>query len=226
MEDIIQVRAPGVNFYVLREEQQLYLIDGGFVFGWHFLQKALSRKGWEGLRIDGIFLTHGHLDHTWNIVRLQERTGAWVAGPASDELHYQGRYPYRGWSKVCGWLERQGREVLGYMPFKVDKPLVGGETFDVWGGLEAIHLPGHTVGHMGYYCRSRGLLFSGDLFASYGFYPHWPPGILNLCPELIGSSREKVLSLDPTGVLPNHGDCASPEVHLERFKKLPPKGSR
>ncbi len=31
MEDILQVRAPGLNFYVLRDSEGLYLIDAGFL---------------------------------------------------------------------------------------------------------------------------------------------------------------------------------------------------
>lgn len=47
------------------------------------------------------------------------------------------------------------------------------------GGLRAVHLPGHTAGHTGYFCESRRLLFCGDLFASYGQLSHRPPAVFN-----------------------------------------------
>ena len=38
-----------------------------------------SGLGWSGIK--AIFLTHGHLDHTGNLARLKEWTGAPVLGP-------------------------------------------------------------------------------------------------------------------------------------------------
>ena len=52
-------------------------------------------------------------------------------------------------------------------------------------GLRVVHLPGHTLGHCGFYSRAHDLLFSGDLFASYFFNVHLPTRILNSAPELI-----------------------------------------
>ncbi len=64
------------------------------------------------------------------------------------------------------------------------------------------------------------ILFTGDLFASYGTFTHSPPAIFNDRPELIASSVRLALTLNPERVLPNHGDAAPPEVHLVRLKKL------
>src|SRR5690606_16329915 len=95
-----------------------------------------------------------------------------------------------------------------------------GDLLEVWNGLRVIHLPGHTAGHSGLYCESRKLLFSADLFASYARFTHLPPRILNVDSREISLSLTKALSLDLTGVLPNHGDHASPEIHLERLRRL------
>jgi hypothetical protein len=50
-EDLLQIRSLGVNFYVLRDAEGLYLIDGGFVGGRHLLRRALKKRGWSGERI-------------------------------------------------------------------------------------------------------------------------------------------------------------------------------
>ena len=224
MDDILQVRAPGYNFYVLKDGHALYLIDGGFIGGGWFLRRRLKMMNWQDLTIAGILVTHGHLDHILNLDRLKKRTGAWIAAPRGDALHYQGRYPYRGLSKVCGWLETLGRRALRYKMAAIDRYLDDGDVIDIWGGLEAVHLPGHTIGHLGFYSRRRQLFFSGDLFASYGIAPHWPPAIFNSCPALIENSRRKLLGYKPRGVYPNHGDRASPHIHLQRLTRLKKAG--
>lgn len=219
-ETILQVRAPAANFYVLRAEDGLYLLDGGFIGGGWLLDRALRHHGWRQEPIRGIIVTHGHLDHILNIARLAEQSGAWVAAPILDREHYAGCYPYRGIARVCGSLEAVGRVLLGYREFKVDRWLEDGSELAVWRGLTAVHLPGHTDGHLGFYCEDLRLLFCADLFASFGRIAHQPPAIFNSCPDKMPDSLEKALSLDLAGVLPNHGDKALPAEHLTRLRKL------
>lgn len=44
-EDLLQIRAPGVSFYVLRDSKGLYLIDGGFIGGRRELRRELKKQG-------------------------------------------------------------------------------------------------------------------------------------------------------------------------------------
>lgn len=222
-DDILQVRAPALCFYVLRGGDGLYIIDVGFVGGRLLLRRALRRRGWDHLPIRGILVTHGHLDHVLNVEALARESGAWVDAPRLDAEHYLGRYPYAGISRVCGALEAAGRVLFRYKPFAVGRLLDDGDEIDVWRGLEVVHLPGHTVGHVGFYCRELRLLFGGDLFASYRWAAYPPPAIFNSRPELIPASIDRALALDPLGILPNHCDCASPEEHLRRLRRLQAK---
>lgn len=89
--DILQVKAPALNFYVLRDASGLYLIDGGFIGGRLLLRAALRRRGWEKEPIRGIIVTHGHLDHILNVAPVAEESGAWIAAPKLDETHFAGR---------------------------------------------------------------------------------------------------------------------------------------
>jgi glyoxylase-like metal-dependent hydrolase (beta-lactamase superfamily II) len=209
-----------VNFHVLKDESGLVLLDAGFVGGWRSLREALAKRGWEAEPIRGILLTHGHLDHTLNVARLAEETGAWIAAPRLDDDRYLGKAKSRGWSRVTGVLEGIGRPLLGFRPFTPNRPIDDGDEIDAWGGLRAVHLPGHTEGHTGYYCETRKLLFCGDLFASFGRWSHFPPAILNAVPSQMAESVHKALSLDLTGVIPNHADGAEPEEHLRRLRVL------
>lgn len=219
-DDILQVRAPALCFYVLRGDDGLYVIDGGFVGGRALLRRAFRRRGWDQLPIRGILVTHGHLDHVLNVSRLAREFGAWIAAPRLDADHYLGRYPYEGPARVCGVLEAAGRAIFRYAPFAVDRWLDDGGEIAIWRGLTAVHLPGHTIGHMGFHCPGLRLLFSGDLFASYRWGAYPPPAILNSYPGLMPSSFDKALSLDLTGIRPNHCDRSPPEVHLQRLRRL------
>jgi len=95
-DDVLQVRSAGVNFYVLRDSDGLYLIDSGFIGGRSHLINALQLKGWANEPIVGILITHGHLDHILNVVQIAKEFGAWIAAPQLDVTHYQGCPVYYG----------------------------------------------------------------------------------------------------------------------------------
>ena len=218
--DLLQVRGFGVCLYALRQGKEIVLVDSGFIGASAMLGRDLKRAGWDRCRITGIILTHGHLDHCLNAFRFAREFGAWVAAPRLDEAHVAGRYPYSGSARVCGFLEACGRRLFGYQPPLDVEWYDPGHVFDVFGGLEAIPLPGHTAGHSGLYCAGRRLLFCGDLFASFWWSCHLPPAILNSLPEEIPASLGRALELAPDGALPAHCDRASPEIHLERLRRL------
>lgn len=218
--DFYTVHSCGVNFHVLCDGDGLYLIDAGFLCARRYLQRALVEMGWERKPIRGIVLTHGHFDHIANVTSVVRETEAWVAGPRLDASHYAGRAKYSGWGQVTGWLEAAGRSFFDFQPFVPDRLLDDGDRLDIWHGLRVVHLPGHTAGHSGYYCEKNGYLFTGDLFASYERFSHVPPAIFNVDREGLIASIDTALSLQPSGVIPNHGDGAAPEVHLKRMKAL------
>lgn len=219
-DDLLQIRSLGVNFYVLRDSKGLYLIDGGFIRGTTYLRRALRKKGWDREPILGIIVTHGHLDHILNIQKIAEMSGAWVAAPRLDLPHYDGRPSYQGVARVTGCLEAIGRPLLRFGSFTPTRLLDDGELIDVWHGLKVVHLPGHTEGHSGFYCSHLKLLFSADLFASFGNRATLPPRIFNSNGSQIPKSIAKALALDLDGILPNHSDNSTAEIHLERLIAL------
>jgi glyoxylase-like metal-dependent hydrolase (beta-lactamase superfamily II) len=219
-EDLLQVRNFAICFYVVRDGDSLYLIDTGFIGGVGCLDRALANKGWNQIPIRGIILTHGHLDHILNVSEMAKRHGAWIAAPRLDADYYEGKTVYHGISRITGVAEAIGRKIFSFQSFTPTQWIGDGDQLDIWQGLQAVHLPGHTAGHTGYFCKKLGLLFSADLFASYGSFSHLPPEIFNANSEQIPASVDRALQLEITGVIPNHCDLASPEEHLTRLKLL------
>src|SRR5215471_3939969 len=196
------------------------LIDTGLVGEMPRLSRTLQKIGLDWRDIKAILLTHGHLDHTGHLVQVKQRTGAPLLAHAADQPHINGIFPYRGASRVCGALEAFGRWLLRYRGVDIDEHLHDGMELPYWGGLQVIHLPGHTEGHCGFYSERFKLLFTGDLFASYGFLVHLPPAILNSCPEYFERSLQRVQELSPKLIIPNHYFGFDAESHSRRFAAL------
>ena len=159
--DLYQIGSPLVRFYLLLDQDGAALIDGGFVGDLSRLKKALRQENLDWKGIHSILLTHGHLDHTHNVVRIKDLSGATIYGDTLDDQHFEGRFPYQGISRCCGILEAIGRGLFGFKRVVLDKNIHDGEIIDVWGGIRVIHLPGHTDGHCGFLSLKHDLFFTG-----------------------------------------------------------------
>lgn len=149
----------------------------------------------EGLTLEKVILTHGHLDHVGATGELVERLGIPVEGPHRgdqfwlDALDEQSRY--FGFPKVHSfepnrWLE-QGDEVT-----------VGEQT------LQVRHCPGHTPGHVVLIHELSRRIWVGDvLFQGSIGRTDFPQG--NHA-QLLESIRTQLWSLDDDySFVPGHG---------------------
>ena len=95
-----------------------------------------------GLQLQAIVVTHHHGDHTGGVAELREATGARVYGPATEDI-----------PQPC-------------------QPMQGGNTLELLGlQWQVIDVPGHTAGHIAYYCADvagQPVLFCGDTLFSGG----------------------------------------------------------
>lgn len=85
--------------------------------------------------------------------------------------------------------------------------------------IRAVHLPGHTAGHYGFYFEPEGILFSGDidLLASGPWYNSASGDVGDLL-----SSIRTIKELDPSMIIPSHRRIQTRNLHrsLNQYKKV------
>ncbi len=154
--------------------------------------REAAKRGW---RIGHIWLTHAHFDHLGGAAAVADG----VDPPPPVALH-----PEDYWL----WRAEGGARLFGFQIDPGPEPtidLVDGQRLNL-GSLtfEVRAAPGHTPGHVMFYCASAGVLFSGDVIFQLGIGRTDLPG--GDYPQLMESIRAQVLSLpDSTRVLSGHG---------------------
>ena len=108
----------------------------------------------EGLTLERILVTHGHIDHAGGVAELAERLGIPVEGPQREDAFWIEGMPAQ--SKVYGFP--------GVRSFVPDRWLEQGDTVR-FGNIElkVFHCPGHTPGHVVYFDEAGRLLLVGDV---------------------------------------------------------------
>lgn len=148
-----------------------------------------------GLNLQGIALTHAHLDHVGGVAALKK-----LKPDAKINLHKADEFMYVGLPEQPAWIgiPRSQWTALGFdfeEPPPVDEYWTDGQTYNV-GELkfEVLHCPGHTPGHVVLYEPTERKVFVGDvLFAGSIGRTDLPGGSME---QLLDSIKNKLLSLD------------------------------
>ncbi len=199
------LRAWGCNVYLLGGAG-LDLVDAGFPLDAGRLAsecRLLDPRGPQSM-----IATHCHLDHMGSMARLKSAFGSSVAAHRDDADVMEGSEPYTMFKldPLRAVYYRLLRPLYPYEYVDVDVRLNDGDILGILGGLEVVHVPGHTSGSIALFCRERRVLFTGDIIRNEDNELEGPPP--QFTPDLeaaFDGIERKILPLDFDVLLPGHG---------------------
>jgi glyoxylase-like metal-dependent hydrolase (beta-lactamase superfamily II) len=153
----------------------------------------------NGLTLEKIWITHGHMDHAGGTATLKDATGVPIEGPHPDDQF---------------WIDRIAESGQRYgMPnaraFTPDRWLGDGDVVSLGETeFEVRHCPGHTPGHVIFFHRAARFAQVGDvLFKDSIGRTDFPRGDYG---QLIESITTKLWPLgDDVAFVPGHGPMST-----------------
>jgi len=148
------------------------LVDTGLP--WHLaaLESAIKSLGVQLSTLRRIIITHQDIDHISNARTLRKLSGATVMAHPSDIPYIQGEMPLMKLNpafiaSILAMIPESVREQAKAVysnpsSVPVDQQVNDGEVIPIGAGVQVIHTPGHTPGHISLYVPSEELLIAGD----------------------------------------------------------------
>jgi hydroxyacylglutathione hydrolase len=153
----------------------------------------------EGLTLEKVLITHGHIDHAGAAAELAERAGVPIEGPHPDDKFWLDLLAEHG--RNYGFVGARSFTPTRWLQ-QGDRVTVGNETFEVR------HCPGHTPGHIVFFHRGRQLALVGDVIFQGSIGRTDLPGGNHQ--QLLHSIRENLFPLgDEVRFVPGHGPMSS-----------------
>lgn len=217
-DSLYQIGFGPVNAYLI-EDNGFTLIDTGLPGSAEKLFAEMKKAGKNPDKITSIILTHSHTDHAGSVADLVSRLNIPVMAYGLDADLIEKGIASRPMSLVPGiknWLlynlfiKKTSKTIA---PVKISRRLNDLEVLPVGSGLQIIHTPGHSAGHISLLMKKEGVLIAGDICSnmpglSYG------PVYENL--EVGKSSLQKVCGFDFNRVVFGHGNML--EDALDKMK--------
>lgn len=173
--------------------------DGAVIDPGGDVDRILAMVREEGVKLAKILLTHAHIDHAGGTAELAQALRLPIEGPHIGDQFWIDGLPEQ--ARMFG-IANAGR-------FVPDRWLVDGDLVRVGDiEFEVRHCPGHTPGHVVFFCRAERLAFVGDvLFAGSIGRTDFPGGDYA---TLIRSIRNGLFPLgDDVKFVPGHGPMST-----------------
>ena len=228
---------PGVGIvpYIVEERpNDLTLIDTCFIAELPKLEAYIIDAGYSMKEIKRIIITHVHVDHTQAANEIKKRSGgqAKIYSHWADAGYLAHNPPYHGpptHQTIQDMLQRYGVRtediVKKFGSMEREAILVDGQLKDgdMVEGLQVIHTPGHTPGHIALYSERHRIIFGADfLFKSVlGIDGLFIPSQVAIDPQTVALSARRISQIKFDKLLLAHQDSPLLEGGQKAVEKLP-----
>ena len=207
-----------INSYIFSEDDgSLTLVDCGLKNAPKKIVAAIKSLNRDMSDVKRVVLTHSHDDHVGGAAKVIEIIGRpqVIAHEEEKQFLESGKNPHQDYSHFAGKFFRF-MPSGGFSPIRVHKTVSDGEILPIAGGLQVIHTPGHTPGHVSLLHQPSGTLITGDSIFNYGFRVAW--SLSAFCTNFNQSKETalRFLDLDFTTAAFTHG----PHIKDKGKKKL------
>jgi glyoxylase-like metal-dependent hydrolase (beta-lactamase superfamily II) len=216
LEGVHQVDGVNANVYVLKNGDELTVVDAGMPWNAGKILNYVRKLGEQPSSVSTILLTHCHMDHVGSANELRKATNAKVAIHAEDADFLAGKWALPRPKGVAGSLFRAASLFFRVTTFQPDITLKEG---DIVAGLKVIHTPGHTPGSISLIEPKRELIFVGDTLRYSEGKISGPPERFTLDADQTKLSIKKISELEFDTMLSGHGEPLKPKAS-ERVKEF------
>ncbi|MFJ7951431.1 MBL fold metallo-hydrolase [Lysinibacillus sp. NPDC096418] len=189
---------------LLWDQEMAVLIDTGYLDQFEDLRLAMEKVGVTFDKLKVVILTHQDIDHIGCLPEIVQECGSHIKIYAHDleKPYIQGELPLL----KDGHLENPPKGT-------VNNTLRDGQELSYCGGIQVIHTPGHTSGHISLYLKQSKTLIAGDSLYSVngkikGIHA---PTVLDI--EEARRSLKKYLNFDIESVVCYHGGLSEGNIN-------------
>lgn len=207
-----------MNVCLLVEEGTITMVDAGLPGSSADIVAYLEEIGLTPQAIRRVIITHHHIDHVGGLPEVLKISDAEVWAHRDDAAVIEGTVPRPGIpperiEAMLAAIPAEQRAAAAarikqmgeVAPAHVDLRLVGGEELGVLGGVQILHSPGHTAGHLCLYLPALSLLVAGDLLRlEDGTIREAPSGFAADADQALASAKS-VVGLEFEGFIGYHG---------------------
>ncbi|EJQ50314.1 hydrolase [Bacillus wiedmannii] len=191
---------------LLWDDEMAVLIDTGFPGQFEDIQVEMERVGIPVDKLNVLILTHQDIDHIGSLPDLLKNgvSDIKVYAHELDKPYIEGELP----------LLKDGN-VENPPKGKVSNTVIDGQELPYCGGIQILHTPGHTPGHISLYLKQSKTLIAGDSMYSVngklgGIHA---PTTLNV--KESQQSLKRYSNLDIESVVCYHGGLSKENIKIQ-----------
>ena len=223
-DGVFWVRGPLVNWYLLREDRELTLVDTGYPGDGDDVVASINHLARGPADLRAVVITHAHADHIGAAARVQSTFAAPVLVGSGDLNALrsgaldQVRLPavlVRSWRpRMARWavgaVRRGGRHAAAVPDAQALPARPAGVALDLPGRPVPVPTGGHTPGHTMLHLPDSGVLLTGDALVtghpvSRGAGPQLLADLFHADGVETRSSLSRLSGLEADLILPGHG---------------------